>query len=529
MIPAECDLEQRPLSEQIVFNAIKKYLSKEWKVFHAFDYISRDKENKIFDGEIDFLLYLPDHGFIVIEVKGGQISHKDGQWLQDGHKIDPVKQACKNKYAVLELLQQRLGKAIPLKFAHAVCFPSCEQQPIWPVEAKDIVLTKSELPQLEFFARQLLAATAIPNNIGGFISDPEIMCVLNPIFEYGTRMSQKISAEQFCVEEECFFHLTEQQCSLLSSLEQFRRMTICGCAGSGKTIMAIKKAKQLADQGKKVLLLCYNQLLAKYLKNSVAEYPEIQAVAFFDFCIELLQIPDEKLEGCKTHPQLYSNLLPKFLRTYIAKTCLYYDAVIVDEGQDFTKEAWDVISLLPEENGYFYVFYDENQNIYNKDLYLPDFGYPSFILNKNCRNTKNIFDRLQPYQSAANRIMENAPQGADVRTYHGDVRKHLAQELTRLMIDEKIQPEDIVILGGHLLEHTLLGVNPQVGDFRVVSTEQPLQDGEVRYFTYMKYKGCESKIVILLDVDDNDPRWNDRGIYTAMSRAVHELIILYLK
>ena len=50
---------------------------------------------------------------------------------------------------------------------------------------------------------------------------------------------------------------------------------------------------------------------------------------------------------------------------------------------------------------------------------------------------------------------------------------------------------------------------------------------EIQYATYMKFKGCESRVVILLDVDDSDPRWNDRrGIYTAMSRAVHELVIL---
>ncbi len=43
----------------------------------------------------------------------------------------------------------------------------------------------------------------------------------------------------------------------------------------------------------------------------------------------------------------------------------------------------------------------------------------------------------------------------------------------------------------------------------------------------MKFKGCEAKVVILFEVNDADPRWRDNcGIYTAMSRAVHELIIL---
>lgn len=50
---------------------------------------------------------------------------------------------------------------------------------------------------------------------------------------------------------------------------------------------------------------------------------------------------------------------------------------------------------------------------------------------------------------------------------------------------------------------------------------------EVACFTYMKFKGCESKVVILPDVDETDERWANRnGIYTAMSRAVHQLIMI---
>ena len=52
---------------------------------------------------------------------------------------------------------------------------------------------------------------------------------------------------------------------------------------------------------------------------------------------------------------------------------------------------------------------------------------------------------------------------------------------------------------------------------------------EIACFTcmYMKFKGCESKVVILLDVDDSDARWDSKnGLDTAMSRAVHQLIII---
>ena len=83
MIPVECDLTRRPMSERIVFDAIKKNLSDEWHVFHSFDYVTRDLNRKRWDGEIDFLLYHPQKGMLVIEVKGGAISYRNGQWYQE--------------------------------------------------------------------------------------------------------------------------------------------------------------------------------------------------------------------------------------------------------------------------------------------------------------------------------------------------------------------------------------------------------------------------------------------------------------
>ena len=48
MIPAECDLTRRPMSERIVFDAIKKNLPDEWYVFHSFDYVTLDLNRKCF-------------------------------------------------------------------------------------------------------------------------------------------------------------------------------------------------------------------------------------------------------------------------------------------------------------------------------------------------------------------------------------------------------------------------------------------------------------------------------------------------
>ena len=522
MIPSECDLTRRPMSERIVFDAIKKNLPDEWYVFHSFDYVTRDLNRKRWDGEIDFLLYHPEKGMLVIEVKGGAISYRSGQWYQEDRPIEPVEQAKHNKYAVMRLLQDSLHRSIPLKFAHCVCFPSCGVEEVWPAEAQEIVLTGPGLPYIGDFASKVLEDTPLPANLQGSISAEEVLQVLSPVFEYGKKLSERIG-----IEEKQFFLFTEQQCAILDALENFPRLQVRGCAGSGKTVMAVKKAERLAAQGMNVLLLCFNQLLAEHLRKEVKGHPSIKAAAFFEFCIELLKISEDQVGKYRSNPRLYSEVLPNLMREFLRRTCFCYDAIVVDEGQDFTPEAWNVISMLVGEGSPFYIFYDPDQNIFTRELKLPDFGIPPVQLTKNCRNTKKIFEALKPYQSTASAILETAPEGADVHILHGDGRRLLEQELERLAMTEQVPLQDIVILGGHSLEHTSIGANPDVGRFHIVNRTAKIGAMEIAYFTYMKYKGCESKVVILLDVDEADERWSNRnGIYTAMSRAVHQLVII---
>lgn len=63
------------------------------------------------DVEIDFLLLLPGHGIAVVEVKGGQVSFEDGQWLLRDRtrvrRIHPIEQARRGKHAVRRYLARQ--------------------------------------------------------------------------------------------------------------------------------------------------------------------------------------------------------------------------------------------------------------------------------------------------------------------------------------------------------------------------------------------------------------------------------------
>ena len=311
MIPRECDLTRRPMSEQTVFHIVAEKMSGDWYVFHSFDFVARDQLRPLVkDGEIDFMFYHPRKGLAVMEVKGGAISYRDGRWFQEDWEIDPFEQARGGKYAVKDFLEASLGQKIALKFAHCVCFPSCGAETVWPAEAQGLVLTNPGLPNIEQFITRIIDEFPLPHELIGQPPPPadDIVRVLSPYFEYGKRLGDRIG-----IEEKQFFMLTEQQCMLLQMMDNFKRFRIRGCAGSGKTILAVKKARRLAADGAKVLLLCYNQLLAKRIEQAVEDTPSIKAAAFFEFCIETLQIQEEQVGQYRSNPKLYTQVLPQLL------------------------------------------------------------------------------------------------------------------------------------------------------------------------------------------------------------------------
>ena len=61
-------------------------------------------------------------------------------------------------------------------------------------------------------------------------------------------------------EERELLRLTEEQYDVLDMLERHTRAAIGGCAGSGKTFLAAEKARRLASQGFRVLVVCLQPL-----------------------------------------------------------------------------------------------------------------------------------------------------------------------------------------------------------------------------------------------------------------------------
>ena len=534
MIPSIYPLYEQNQAESKVFAAIQKGLSDDYTVFHSFNVIAQNARGTFIDGEIDFLIYSPKAGFLVLEVKGGVIEYDGGTgtWYQNNRPLKkcPFEQGETAKHKLKTYLSHRIDHLDSVPFGYAVCFPNVHApvSVMKPGVEAWMYLTGPDLPNIKNRVEEILSkfAHANFNTIRGDISD-HIKQVIMPHCEYGLTLQDRIGEY-----EEKLLALTENQLRMIDFICLHRQAMIQGCAGSGKTILAIKKARELATEGKTVLLLSYNRMVNDKMAKSLEGVAGIRVSTYHDFCMDYIGQEQEILNYPRDREEFWNKTVPEYFDKFLKKNPVKYDAVIVDEGQDFAVEWWYNIVEMTQDDGHFYIFYDPSQNIFKRELEFPIKSIP-FVLKDNCRNTKRICEELVKHTSDEMKIDQNAPEGEDIiefKSAQPDMRRRqLGKILHKLINRDNIAEARVVILGGHSMHKTCIGQNNQVGAFKICENQDAVKNG-ISYYTYMKFKGCEADVVILLDVDTNDARWaNDAALYTAKSRAKHLLYIIGTK
>lgn len=185
--------------------------------------------------------------------------------------------------------------------------------------------------------------------------------------------------------------LTEDQYQVLNLLRYYRRISVAGCAGSGKTLVAVQKAILLDKAGLRTLIVCHSRNLAAYIRTLVNG----TGITVFDFTSWVNQLIGQGYDTSTAWSQYeeptedelstaFDNLLASNQR---------YEAIIVDEGQDFREEWWLIVeaALISPEYGTLYIFHDDNQALLPFRSTYPVTAAP-VILSKNCRNAGEIYE-----------------------------------------------------------------------------------------------------------------------------------------
>jgi hypothetical protein len=325
-------------------------------------------------------------------------------------------------------------------------------------------------------------------------------------------------AFELAEEERELYHLTEQQYRVLDMLARQPRVAIAGCAGSGKTFLAVEKARRLAAQGFRVLLVVFNVLLADHLQRGLADVPDVTVRAFYGLCHEVaeavgLEFADEPEAGKER--DYYTSLAAAFAEHADAMAGRF-DALIVDEGQDVAAEWWLPLQILltDPDRSPLYVFFDDNQKLFPVPSGLPFLDEP-VQLTANCRNTKRI-NRLVTHFYKGGTIEALGPEGPPVDRHIYDTEAELLAQLDEAVLrwveEAEVAAEDIALLTAHSASRSALWKVDKLGGIPL--TDDPWEGSRILRCSIFRFKGLERLVVGLCELDGA----REQALYVGLSR-----------
>lgn len=504
-------------------------LPDDYYVFHSFMLVT-NTEGILRESETDFVVFHPTKGILCLEAKAGHVYCQNGTWYYGSGILmkhgGPFRQADMNKWKLQKYFEEKgmLNIWDKCKTIHAVWFPSVSKTELnsiqFPSEAdKSITLTEESLGNIERDVERIFALD-LPSSVVTTLSKGDVKRILEnvlcPSFDLVPSMVSELG-----IKRNAFNRLLKEQVNILNFLEEQPYAVINGAAGTGKTMIALEKARRHSEVGEKVLFLCFNRFLRDYCK---ANYPRDNVV--------YNTIDGFACSFCGTETADFLLLQDKLESAYY-EGHFPFKHIIIDEGQDFGQdriEEADIITTLEtivlseEVNGSFYLFYDRNQLVQGKKIprYISDSDC-KLTLYRNCRNTENIaITSMRPLGSTSKpKMFAGCVRGESPKVYISetvDKQKVFLDKILKQLTEKKIK--DVVILTCKTEESSVF--------WQYCTDGKYLLDGvQFRFTTCRKFKGLEADAIILVDVTKKVlGKSENLNFYVGASRARFFLSVL---
>jgi hypothetical protein len=533
----------------------------DWIVLHSLD-IS-DHTTQI-SGEVDFVVIVPGKGVLCLEVKSHRRVSRDSVtrlWYLGNKKEarGPFKQASEATHSLRNMVTKADPRLSKIVFWSAVVLPFSEFNTTSPEWHSWQVIDKYLYRQAPFSS----LVESIFDKARDFLKShqqaapwfhPErkepskeqceaLLSILRPSFEY----INSFRSQRETLDSELRYY-TEEQFDALDALEAEPRISFEGPAGTGKTLIAVEAARRSKTCGNKVLLLCFNRLLGKWLeKQTIDLQPEVTTRTLHK---HMLEVAGKDLVEDSSGDTFWQHDLPIAAAESLLDSegdQFIFDEIIIDEAQDII---WNdcyldflQFSLKGEFNeGKWVLFGDyEKQALYtDKGIRPPDAlksrGFPpahffTYKLTKNCRNTPRIAEavrilgRLQPGYKKILRPDNGIEPKYLFYKSDKDQISWLADILDRL-IQEGFRGDDIVILSkkaGTDCAASKLNQTHWNGKLKPFGLATK---GQIAYGSIYSFKGLESPVVIVTDIDSTVSDEDQNLFYVGITRAVNNLILL---
>lgn len=532
--PVTADRWEREIRRQLAAQ-----LPPDWTVVCNVSWALRNDAGFVRDGQCDFVVLGPGLGMVILEVKGSRSIRigDDGTWyrIEDSRRkgivsrevaIDeaPPEQACRNMYALVEIARKELSlERFPGAYAFAVAYPNGLVGGRLDLHDATTVIDRDDTSQLHRCLRAALEARGAAGSGASFTID------------IARRIAATLSNGRFVVvpadtsldvreDVREIDELTRHQFAALRGAFELPSVAIVGPAGSGKTMLAMWKLAALLEEGRRAIYVCFNVALAERLRIENA------AMASSITSVDKLFT---RVVGARTGELSDRYFLEELPQRVLDKSSDMaagekYEAIVVDEGQDFGDMRVIALLDLLVSGGQWLFFADWQQDVYRAGNSGALGAEVTFRLYHNCRNTERINAAANQYCSQSISSMPGVPVGVVPLVARCSSHRSMAARAWELA-HELSSEGGVVLLSPYRLANSCVdGVRKGYGlelteDIRRLGTP-----GSVFFSTIKAFKGLEAKHVILLhaDVPDKNQGFTSEDLYVACTRATGRLSIL---
>jgi hypothetical protein len=543
-------LEQENLAEYLVYVALRDQLPEAWFVRHNLRYVAestfKTDGNRLHPGQVDFIVVIPKHGVLFLEVKGvkdsvGRVNGvwsrltEKGVWLSDLEK-DPFEQVEKNQFNVTKtyLCKHLKRERFPGLFGNVVVMPRAKLASGVAPDVDGTLITRNEMRDLQSILLTSLKRWGRPANASLFTAATQSAVeqllkadvTFEPVVAAATddegRELDRLTMEQFEVVRNYAFH---------------NRLVVDGPAGSGKTILAMWTARSMALAGMRVLFLCYTKLLPHWLELRYGKIPGVTVQHFHGLVSDYVSRSGVGPAPSSADDDDYGFQAGAANQLIEAISALpdaaRFDAIVIDEAQDF-HSAWfiPVELLLASSASPIHVYLSRKQLLFAQGGgWDPDTLFPTqtnLTLGINCRNTRSIASYCGNVIQQSIPSDERLPAGI-APVIHQPVanesqRVARVKQIVEGLLRDGHRPSQIALLSpwsGEGSTGSRVGVVQGVpvaggpADLARWANDACVWSGTVKAF-----KGMEADCVIVTDVPGTYSKgFTESDLYVAASRA----------
>ena len=542
-------------SEARLFERLRRELPDDYVLLHSLNIMGKRPGS---DVESDFVLLHPKCR-LVLEVKGGGIECIEGVWYTTNktgkHEITPpFHQARFNSFDIYNHLKDQFGSgSLGYKslFGYAIILPDVDLE-VPSIEGDPRrIIGKTELEStsmLEIVERQIAVSAQMykdkfPDQDEPLLMTPELIAQAIQFLRPDLRLIPSLSSDEM---DKQLLKLSAEQMRSLNMMERNPRLRVTGGPGSGKTLLAFETCRRelKAKPDSKIVLMSFNRHLGAFLAE-VAKFEgltPVDAGSFYSHCDRLIGNAGDQ---AATDPNYFRQRVTDALA---AARCLpedrKFDLLVIDEGQDFRDDG-DKLALMDAllkgglSKGRWRWFEDLDQLLSPAPDHPPSGGHLELLLCleagaealmvHNWRNTDQIGRAVAKVIGRTDVETSGIPGPAVVSAPYPVGRElELLNVVLAKHVLPKHLPKDIVVLSMRGAGKESYAGAAELGGLKAVPYDpaKPYEEGTLRTSTVFKFKGMESHVIVLTDLDKLDSPRDRRRAYVGMSRAKYALYLL---